>query len=202
MPYTGDTENAMLTAIVKKEAPTGWQPSFVGIASGGAPVSFTAATTVLTKAAHGFASKDLVELRAATVGASALVVGRLYYVKEVSAEKLELFDIYALTGTAITVEGASAVELVKIIEATGGAPAYARVASAWNAAAERLSKSSAEYEINAASGQAVEYVLYFTGGTAGTAGQVVAAAKVTKETFGAQGIYKVKEGTLDLKAAA
>jgi len=200
MPYTGDFENAALTAMVKKEAPSGWQPSFVGLAKQAAAVTFTAATTVLTKAAHGYAEKDLVELKAATVGASELVVGRLYYVKVVSTEKIELFDVYALTGTAVTVEGATAVELTKIEEATGAT--YARVASAWAAAANRRSKSSAAYEVKADAGQVVDYVVYFTAGTAGTAGQVACLSKVTKETFASAGVFKVEEGVLDLRAAA
>jgi hypothetical protein len=199
MPYTGDAENAMLTAFVKKEVPT-IQPSFVGAFKAAAAVSFTAATTVLTKAAHGYSSKDLVELKAATIGASALVVGRMYYVKETATSTIELFDIYALTGTAITVEGATGVELVKLEEATGGAPAYARVASTWNAAAERKTKSAAEYEVNMAAAQVVDYVAYFS--AASGAGTTLAVAKITKETFAAQGILKVKEGALDLAAAA
>lgn len=201
MPYTGDAENAMLTAWAKKEVPTGWQPAFVGLGKQAAAVTgWTTATTVLTKAAHGYAEKDLVELKAATVSSSELVVGRLYYVKVVSAEKIELFDIYAATGTAITVAGATAVELCKIEEATGAT--YARVAAAWNAAANRLTKSAAAYEVKADTGQVVDYIMYFTAGTAGTAGQVTSLSKVTKETFAAAGIYKVEEGTHDLKAAA
>jgi hypothetical protein len=199
MPYTGEFENAALTAMLKSEKPTP-QPVAVGLAKGATAVSFTAATIVLTKAGHGYTSKDVVELKAATVGASALVVGRIYYAKVIGANEIELFDIYALTGTAITVEGATGVELVKIEEDAGAT--YVRVAVTWNAAAERKAKSAAEYSIKTDAGRVVDYILYFTTTESNKAGQLLAVAKVTKETFGAAGEYKVKEGVLDLAAAA
>lgn len=199
MPYTGEFENAALTAMAKKEAPT-LQPTHVGAFKAATAVtSWTGSGNIFTHTAHGFVDKDLLVLNSFT-GGTALVAKRLYYAKKVGVNEIELFDIYALTGTAVSAASVTEASFSKLEEATGGSPAYARVAVTWNAAAERKTKSVAEYEVNMAAAQVVDFVGYFS--AASGAGTTLATAEITKETFSSQGVLKVKEGVLDLTAAA
>jgi hypothetical protein len=199
MPYTGDAENAMLTAFAKKEAPT-VSPTFVGAFKALTAITgWTGATTILTHAAHGLVDKDLVVLNSFT-GGTGLVAKRWYYAKKVGVNEIELYDVYALTGTAVSMVSVTEASISKLEEATGGSPAYARVACVYAAAANRKTVDATEHEVNMAAGQVVDFVGYFS--AVSGAGTTLAGAEVTKETFASQGILKVKEGLLDLAAAA
>jgi hypothetical protein len=199
MPYTGEFENAALTAMAKKEAPS------VGVTHVGAGKYATAITTwtgagnILTHTAHGLVDKDFVVLNSFT-GGTALVAKRLYYVKKVGVNEIELFNVYALTGTAVSAASVTEASISKIEEATGGSPAYARIAVTFAAGADRKTIDSTEREVNMAAGQVVDCNMYFS--AVSGAGTTLATADITKETFAAQGILKVKEGVLDLVAAA
>jgi hypothetical protein len=199
MPYLGDAEHSMLGALTL---------SFLGVAELGAAVtSWTSTGTVLTSgAAHGFVNKDLVMCNSVTGGAegggnNGLIANRVYWVKENSSTKIELFPIYALTGSAESFNTAvTEASFSKIIEASGGT--YARVAVTMETAANRKRKSKAaeEPEIKVKAGQVVDFVLFCSAAT--EAKTIQAVAKVTKETFAGEGIYKVKEATADQTAAA
>lgn len=84
-------------------------------------------------------------------------------------------------------------------EVTGGSPAYARKAVAWNAASGGGATQNGDVVIDIPAGTSVTYVsLWNTAGTVRYLKKLVAT-----ETFGAQGTYTVKgtTSTLDLNDA-
>jgi hypothetical protein len=84
-------------------------------------------------------------------------------------------------------------------EVTGGSPAYARKAVAWNAAASGIATQNGDVVLDIPAGTTVSWVSLWN-----TAGTVRYLKKdVTDEVFGAQGTYTIKgtTSTLDLNDA-
>lgn len=83
-------------------------------------------------------------------------------------------------------------------EVSGGSPAYARVAIAFNAAsAGSMDDSTNGAQFNVPAGTTVTHVGFWSASTAGT---FLAYDDVTSETFAAQGTYTVTDADLDLNA--
>jgi len=84
-------------------------------------------------------------------------------------------------------------------EVTGGSPAYARKAVAWNAASAGAATQNGDVVLDIPAGTTVTYVSLWN--TAGTVRYLKKA--VTSEAFGAQGTYTIKgtTSTLDLNDA-
>lgn len=194
MGVLGDAEHTMLGSVTL---------SHVGVAALGTPsTGYTCAAegVKLKNAGHTFIDKDLVYLNS-VAGGSLLKAKRAYWVKKVSGTEVELFPKYDLTGTAEKVgTEVTDASLSKIEEASGGAPAYARIACTYATAANRKRLDSTEHEVNVKAGQVVDLIL----GCGAETGidKINMIAEVTKETFVGQGVYKVKEGQFDLLAAA
>jgi hypothetical protein len=84
-------------------------------------------------------------------------------------------------------------------EVTGGSPAYARKAVAWNAASSGTATQNGDVVLDVPAGTTVSWVSLWN-----TAGTVRYLKKdVTDEVFGAQGTYTIKgtTSTLDLNDA-
>lgn len=169
-------------------------------------VTAVTSTDVFTKTTHGLSNGDLVVLTEMTGGAG-LVAGdagnangaaRPYYVIASAANTFQLSNTSG--GSAVDVgSDISAVKVTKLTEVTGGTPAYARKAIAFNAAAEGTmddSTNGAVFDIPAAG--VVDYVSLHSASTAGT---LLAIDKVTQETFSGQGTYTLNDADLDLLAA-
>jgi hypothetical protein len=143
-------------------------------------VTGVTSTDTFTKTAHG-----LVVLSGLT-GGSGLVAGDPYFVVSTAANTFQL----ALTpgGSAVDLgSDVTAATVNKLTEITGGTPAYARKAIAWNAAAAAVlddSTNGAAFDVPP--GAVVDYQSLHT---ASTAGSVLAIDDVTQETFGGQGTY-------------
>jgi hypothetical protein len=84
-------------------------------------------------------------------------------------------------------------------EVSGGSPAYARKAVAWNAASGGIATQNGDVVLDIPAGTTVTYVSLWN--TAGTVRYLKKA--VTSEAFGAQGTYTIKgtTSTLDLNDA-
>ena len=82
-------------------------------------------------------------------------------------------------------------------ELTGGSPAYARKAIAWNAASGGAIDDSTAPVFDVAAGSTVAYISGWN--TAGTSRYFKKA--VTNEVFGAQGTYQITDLDLDLNDA-
>ena len=161
---------------------------------------------VFDKTSHGLSNGDLVILTEKT-GGSSLTAGDAsnaneaaipYFVINVAANTFQL----ALTAGGSAVDFGSditAVKVIKLVEITGGSPAYARKAIAFNAAASGSmddSTNGAVFDVPA--GATVDYV---GGYSASTSGTLYFIDKVTSEAFGAQGTYTLTDLDLDLLAA-
>ena len=82
-------------------------------------------------------------------------------------------------------------------EISGGTPAYARKAIAWNAADGGNLDSSNQPVFDVPGGKTVSYVGFWS---ALSGGVFYGAADVVDEVFGAQGTYTLTDADLDLNA--
>lgn len=80
-------------------------------------------------------------------------------------------------------------------EVSGGSPAYARKAIAWNAAASGQATASSLPTFDVPASTTVRAVGLFSASTAGT---FYGYADVTDEVFGSQGTYEVTAATMSI----
>ena len=135
MPYTTAGKNLMLNAL-KGTNPT-TPVTHVGLfdeAAAITTVTGVAASDLFTKAGHGLVNGDLVVLRA-LVGGTGLREEYAYYVVGVAGNDFQLSEVSGGAAHDFTTNVTS-VSVIKLAEIAGGAPAYARVAIAFNAAVE------------------------------------------------------------------
>lgn len=199
MAYSTAGKNLMLNAL-KGTNPT-TPITHVGLydeAAAITSVTGVATTDLLTKVGHGLTNGDLVVLRALTGGAG-LVVERPYYIVGVSGNDFQLSSLSGGSAFNFTTD-ISSVSVIKLVEISGGSPAYARIAIAFAAAGEGLIDDSTNGAVvNVPAGAVVNYIGFFSAVTAGTMNGI---SLVTEETFGAQGTYTVTDAKLDLNAMA
>lgn len=205
--YTTAARDLMLNAL--KGTNPAVPITHAGLLTAGTPitgVTGVAATDLFTKASHGLTNGDLVILTALSGGAglfagdagNANELARPYFVVGVSGNDFQL----ALTSGGAAVDFTSAVTaltITKLTEITGGSPAYARKAIAYNASAGGTmddSTNGAVFDIPAAG--VVSYASYHSAVSAGT---LLAIDKLTEETFVGQGTYTLTDSDLDLLAA-
>jgi hypothetical protein len=198
MPYTAAGKNLMLNALAGTNPTTPISHTGLLGADAGKSVTGVASTDVFTSTAHGYSNGDVVVLSGLT-GGSGLVAGRVYFVIGVTANTFQL----ALTsgGTAVDfTTDLTAGTVTRIVELSGGSPAYARKAIAFSAAAGGVlddSTNGAIVDVPASAN--VDYVGFWSAVTAGT---LLAISAVTRETFANQGTYTVTDAKLDLNAVA
>jgi hypothetical protein len=205
--YTAAGKNLMLNAL--KGTTPATPITHAGLYDEATPitgVTSVASTDVFTKVGHGLANGDLVILTSLTGGAgleagdagNANEAAAPYYVIGVSGNDFQL----SRTSGGASVDhttNVTALTITKLVEISGGSPAYARKAIAYNNAAEGTmddSTNGAVFDVPA--GATVDYVGYFSASTAGT---LLAVDKVTSEAFAAQGTYTLTDSDLDLLAA-
>jgi hypothetical protein len=205
--YTALGKNQMLLAL-KGTNPTTpiTHAALFDAAADITAVTGVTSTDTFTKTTHGLVNGDLVILTAMS-GGSGLRAGNAGNGDE-NAEPLfvigsttNTFQLSRTPGGAAADLGTdvTAVTVTKLVELTGGSPAYARKAIAYNNPVDGSmddSTNGAVFDVPA--GATVDYVGYFSAVTAGT---LDAIDKVTPETFGGQGTYTLTDSDLDLLAA-
>lgn len=200
MPYTTDGKNVMLDALANGRTPA-LQVTHVGIlrADAGKSVTGTASTDVFTSTAHGYSNGDRVLLSGLTGGAG-LVAGRLYFIIASSTDRFQV----ALTSGGSAVDftsDLSAGTVTRIVELSGGSPAYARKAIAFNtAAAGSVDDSTNGAVIDVPASSTTDQLGFYSASSAGTLLAFTAPSVV--ETFVGQGTYTVTDADLDLMATA
>ena len=198
MPYSTAGKNLMLNAL-KGTNPT-TPITHVGLydeATAITAVTGVATTDLLTKVSHGLTNGDLVVLRSLT-GGTGLRNEYPYYVVGVAGNDFQLSETSGGSAFNFTTD-ISSVSVVKLVEVSGGSPAYARVAIAFNAPVEgSMDDSTNGAAINCPAAAVVDYVGFFSAITTGT---LLGIDPVTPETFAGQGIYTVTDCDLDLNAA-
>lgn len=165
-------------------------------------VTAVASTDTFTKTSHGLSNGDLVILTALS-GGTGLQAGnagnadeqaRVYYVIASATNTFQL----ALTpgGSAVDfTTDVTAVTVTKLVEVSGGSPAYARKSIAYAAAAGGViddSTNGAAVDVPACT---VDYIGYYS---AVTAGNLLVLDKTAQEVFAAQGVFTVTDSKVDL----
>jgi len=159
-------------------------------------VTGVATTDLLTKTSHGLTNGNLVVLRSLTGGAG-LVEEFPYYVVGVSGNDFQLSQVSGGSAVNFTTD-ISSVSVVKLVEVSGGSPAYARKSIAWNAAVDgSMDDSTNGAEFDCPAGAVINYAGFFSALTNGT---LYGIDPVTEETFGAQGTYTLTDADLDLNS--
>jgi hypothetical protein len=195
MPYTAAGKNLMLSAM-KGTNPT-TQITHAGLfdeAAALTSVTGVAATDIFTKVSHGLTNGNLVVLRSLT-GGTGLFNEFPYYVIGVAGDTFQLSQISGGSAVNFTTD-VSSVSVVKLVEISGGSPAYARKAIAFNTPVDGSMDDSTNGAVfDCPAGAVVNYAGFFSAVTAGT---LNAIDPVTEETFGAQGTYTLTNADLDL----
>ncbi len=191
MPYTIAGKNAMLNALIALATHCGL---FTATAITG--VTGTAATNLLNKASHGLSNGDVVMATLLAGGEGTGLYNSVpYFVVGVSGADFSLAETSG--GSAIDFTTAiTDCTITKYVEITGGSPAYARKAVAYNSASVGSADDStngAVFDVPAAA--VVDAVGFHSASTAGT---LYAIDPVTQESFGSQGTYSVTDADLDL----
>jgi len=191
MPFTVAGKNAMLNAL-------GALTTHIGLMTATAvtAVTGTAATNLLNKASHGLSNGDVVIVTLLAGGEGTGLFNNVpYFVVGVSGDDFSLAETSG--GSAIDFTTAIVdCTVTKYVEITGGSPAYARKAIAWDAAAIGAmsdSTNGAVFDVPAAA--VVDAVGFFSASTAGT---LYAIDPVTQEVYGAQGTYTNTNDSLAL----
>ena len=206
--YTASGKNLMLNAL-KGTTPAA-PITHAGLFDEQTPitaVTAAAAGDAWTKTSHGLSDNDLIIVTAVTGGGASIRSGNAGNGDE-NAEPLFVRDSTANTFKVARTPGGTAVDITvditaatvtKLVEISGGSPAYARKAIAYNSAVDGAmddSTNGAVFDVPA--GATVDYVGYFSASTAGT---LQAVDKVTSEAFAGQGTYTLTDSDLDLNAA-
>lgn len=196
MPYSTLGKHEMLKAL-KGTNPT-TPITHAGLFDEGTPIASVtgvASTDILTKVGHGLSNGDLVVLRSLSGGAG-LIEEYPYFVVNVNGDDFELSTIPAGSTFDFTTDITS-VEVVELVEISGGAPAYIRKALTLSDPVEGSMDSSNTPVIDCPAAAVVNYVGFFS---AESAGVLCGIDPVTEETFGAQGTYTLTDADLDLNA--
>lgn len=193
-------KNVMLDALANGRSPS-LQITHVGVlrADAGRAATGVASTDIITATGHGWSNGDVV-VGSALTGGSGIVAGRGYYVVGVSGATLQL----ALTSGGAAIDfttDLSAGTFTRLVEVSGGSPAYARKAIAFNTAAGgTVDDSTNGAVIDMPPSSANDYLGYFSASTAGTLLAFNPPSVV--ETFVGQGTCTVGDADLDLLATA
>lgn len=162
-------------------------------------------TDTFTLTAHGYANGDLVILTEIT-GGSNLQAGDVGNANEnawpyyVIGQTVNTFQLSHTPGGAAVDLGSdlTAGKVTRLVELTGGSPAYARKTIAFNAASlGSVDDSTNGAVIDVPAGGKVSYLGYWNNAS----GELRWIDKVTEEVYAAQGTYTVTDVDLDVLAA-
>src|SRR5262245_60178781 len=155
----------------------------------------TASNDTFSDTSHGYANGDVVVFSAITGGAG-LVIGRIYFVIAAAANTYQISTSPGGSAVDFTTD-VSAATIARFVEISGGSPAYARKAIAFNAAADGSmddSTNGAVFDVAAAT--TVNAIGYHSASTSGTL--LCLDDDVSAETFGSQGTYTLTDADIDL----
>jgi hypothetical protein len=156
-----------------------------------APTGATPSTFTLT--AHGLVNGDLVVFDSKT-GGTGIRLGYAYFVIGSTANTFQLSETPG--GTAVDMLTAvTASSIRKLVELTGGTPAYARKAIAFAASVVGSMDDTTAPTFDVPGGVTVDYMGLYSALTAGTLLQV---DDLTAETFAAQGSFQLTDVDVDL----
>jgi hypothetical protein len=186
MPLTTAGKNVALDGL---KAAAGWEGLFTkgaditSVTSTGSPDTFA-------KTAHGLSSGDTITFASITggTGATPLVAGDPYYVATTGLTANAFQVARTSGGPAVDFSSdVTAATVNKWTELSGGSPAYARKAIAWGTTTDAIMDDSTNGNaFDVPSGANVDAQSLHSASGAGT---LYALMPVTREAFGAQGVY-------------
>ena len=205
MPFTGAGKNAALTQI-------GTLITYAGLLKRETHKAITgvASTDVFTSNAHGYSDGDVVVLDTLTGGTglvaaagtsqAQLASARLYHIRDSATDTFKLAMQAAGTAVNFTTD-VSAGYVSRLVEISGGDPAYARLAIAWGTAADgAIDDSTNGIAFNVPAAGVASYAGGFSAITAGTMHK--AEPLPTEETYTGQGTYNLTDDKVNLNAGA
>jgi hypothetical protein len=193
MPYTIAGKNIMLDRF-------GVLNTHISLHTATAVTAVTgaAATDLLTKAGHGMSNGNLVMVTLLAGGEGTGLFNSIpYFIVGVAGNDFQLAETSGGAAIDFTTDVVDAT-VTRYVELSGGSPAYARKAIAYNAAAIGTmddSTNGAVFDVGA--GGVVDAVGFFSASSGGTC---YAIDPVTQETFGGQGTYTCTDADLDLNS--
>lgn len=159
-------------------------------------VTGTASTNLINDTATPYANGDIVVFSAINGGAG-LVIGRIYFVVNKVTNGFELAVVPGGATVDFTSDAVATTTIARFQEISGGSPAYARKAIAFNAAVGGSMDDSTNGAVfDVAASTTVNAVGYHSAVSAGTL--LALDDDVTPETFGAQGTYTLTDADVDL----
>lgn len=198
MSVSGLGKNLMLDAL-KGTNPT-TPITHVGLFTKNADraVTGTASTNLINDTATPYANGDIVVFSAINGGAG-LVVGRIYFVVNKVTNGFELAVVPGGATVDFTTDAVATTTIARFVEISGGSPAYARKAIAFNAAVGGSMDDSTNGAVfDVAAGVTVNAIGYHSAVSAGTL--LALDDDVTPEVFGSQGTYTLTDADIDLNA--
>lgn len=195
MPYTTLGKQLLLRKL------KGWDDTGGGITHLGlydeddalTGITSDAATDVFTKAAHGLSNGHLGVFRALAGGAGLKAEYPYFVVNKTD----DTFKVSEVPGGASRNHASDVTDgsFVRLVEISGGDPAYARKAIGFNDPVEGAIDDSTNGAVVDVPACTVNYAGFFT---ANTAGVLLALVRLAEEVFPAQGTYTVDDADLDL----
>lgn len=158
-------------------------------------VTSVASTDIFTSTSHGMSAGDVIVFTALTGGAG-LVLERPYFVISTNLAA-NTFSISETSGGSIHdhTTNVTAATTLKLVEISGGSPAYARKAISFNAAVGGNLDDSTAPTFDVPGGVTVDWCGFYSAVTAGT---LNAVDDLTAEAFAGQGTYQLQDVDLSL----
>lgn len=194
MPYTTTGKNLMLNALAGTNPTAPITHAGLATKQSGKSITGAASGDTFTSSTHGYSNGDLVVFSGLT-GGSGIVSSYPYYIINTATNTFQVSQTSGGTALDFTTDVSSGT-VNRVVELTGGSPAYARKSIAFATAAGGIlddSTNGAVFDVPAAA--VVDYATFHSAITAGT---LQAIAAVTSESFAAQGTYTLTDAKLDL----
>lgn len=194
MPYTAAGKHLMLNAL-KGTNPT-TPITHAGLLKQDAAVTVTgvAATDIFTATAHGYSNGDLVVVTALT-GGTGLELSKPYFVIGVTANTFQLSLTVGGSAFDFTTDVTATSTVARLVEVSGGSPAYARQAITYGTPANEAMSFSGTITFEIPASNTVSWGGFYSAVSGGTC---LGIANVTDETFAGAGQYILSASTLDL----
>jgi hypothetical protein len=202
MPLTGSAKAVALDAAIRGITPT-ISAAYVGLlrwseAGKALTTPFAdASTDTFTSTAHGYANGDLVVFTALS-GGLGVVLGDPYFVVNVATNTFQASRVPGGTALDFT-SNATAGTVRRLVELTGGSPAYARLAITWGAASgttELIDDTTNGLSFNVPAGATVDYIAGYSAVTTGTLMWI--DDPPAPDSFTSQGLYLVTDVKIGL----
>lgn len=163
----------------------------------GINVTGLTSTDVISATAHGMSAGNVIVFTAKT-GGSNIVLLKPYYLITVNANDFQISEVASGAAVDLGSDLTATTTIRRCVEISGGSPAYARKAIAFNAASLGTIDDSTAPVFDIPAGATVDAMGLFDQLAAG--GTLQAFDDLTSEAFAGQGTYTLSDTDIDLNA--